>query len=488
MDPGSRLYFVNLISALLITFVFVRIFQKRKLSELVSLDFLKNHFKHYWFHPSAQVDYKIYTINALIKVFLFAPVLGLSLYISMFIIKGLYFISPDFTPLKGTATLFFAATVFAFVWDDFLRFFHHYLMHRIGWMWQLHKTHHSAEVLTPVTLFRTHPLESLQASIRNALSFGVSGGVLMFLFSGQVELLTLMGINAFGFLFNTLTGNLRHSQIPLSLGALEHIFISPKQHQIHHSNQKHHFDKNYGVALSVWDKLFGSFMLSSGEKIHGYGVEGVDGKCLKSQLWPWSQDYWAWTQKKIKPLSLQNKLSTGKALTSLVVVALTLTPGFLQAAETECTQHLNAEESLNTDPNVSKKSWAESSMTDAEYFVEDRVVTLQGMNITENLRLNIPGYFRAHLIQPKKFKGRYVPALFAKPSLESKFMSMRYPFNPELYGLWFSGRLQWFDNEHGVPVLTLMIDKIWKKDPRIRFDSEADRVTPLLQAQETSVE
>jgi sterol desaturase/sphingolipid hydroxylase (fatty acid hydroxylase superfamily) len=294
LDPGSRLYYLNLLSALIITVLFLSLVRlknsEKKSDSFLSLKTIKAHFKNYWFHPSAQVDYQIYALNALLKVFLFAPVLGLSLYISMYTIKGLYLISPDFEPRQGSVFLFFLATIFAFIWDDFLRFYHHYLMHKVNWMWQLHKTHHSAEVLTPITLFRTHPLESLQGTVRNSLSFGVSGGLFMFLFSGQVELTTLFGVNIFGFLFNSLSGNLRHSQIPISFGWFENVLISPKQHQIHHSNQVIHFNKNFGVALSCWDKMFGSFLRSENETIKGFGVSGVKSDHLLTVLWPWSMN------------------------------------------------------------------------------------------------------------------------------------------------------------------------------------------------------
>ena len=61
-----------------------------------------------------------------------------------------------------------------------------------------------------------------------------------------------------------LGANLRHSHLWFSYGRfLEHIFISPAQHQIHHSNDKMHYETNYGVVLSVWDWAFGSLYIAS---------------------------------------------------------------------------------------------------------------------------------------------------------------------------------------------------------------------------------
>ena len=46
-------------------------------------------------------------------------------------------------------------------------------MHKIPLLWEIHKTHHSARVLTPITIFRTHPLEGLIFVIRSAITQGI---------------------------------------------------------------------------------------------------------------------------------------------------------------------------------------------------------------------------------------------------------------------------------------------------------------------------
>lgn len=84
----------------------------------------------------------------------------------------------------------------------------------------------------------------------------------MVMFDGNFGLFTIFGINVFGFTFNFLASNLRHSHIDLPFGPFEWIFISPKQHQVHHSTNPDHFDKNFGVSLSVWDGLGKSLVRS----------------------------------------------------------------------------------------------------------------------------------------------------------------------------------------------------------------------------------
>ena len=78
-----------------------------------------------------------------------------------------------------------------------------------------------------------------------------------------------MGVNLFSFIFNVAGANLRHSHIEIAYWPwLEKILISPAQHQLHHSIENKHFNKNYGAMLALWDWLFGSLHFSeTGKKI-----------------------------------------------------------------------------------------------------------------------------------------------------------------------------------------------------------------------------
>jgi sterol desaturase/sphingolipid hydroxylase (fatty acid hydroxylase superfamily) len=92
---------------------------------------------------------------------------------------------------------------------------------------------------------------------------GISIGIGVYLFGHKLDVIDVLGANVFIFLFNLFGANLRHSHIWLSWGnRVENWFISPAQHQIHHSMDKSHYDKNFGSALAIWDKLFGSLLLA----------------------------------------------------------------------------------------------------------------------------------------------------------------------------------------------------------------------------------
>ena len=144
-------------------------------------------------------------------------------------------------------------TSFHFIFDDFTKFFVHRCMHKWHILWALHKVHHSATSLTPMTVFRTHPLEAVIFSFRGALTQAITISSFIFLFGKNVDLLTVLGANIFAFIFNILGSNLRHSHIGIKYWKwLEFIVISPAQHQVHHSISKKHYDKNFGVAFAFW--------------------------------------------------------------------------------------------------------------------------------------------------------------------------------------------------------------------------------------------
>ncbi|WP_404364939.1 sterol desaturase family protein [Marinobacter sp.] len=226
-----------------------------------------------WFHPSARLDYQLLAINPLIRTF-FLGFVGISLVpvalaTSNFLERWAGSLSLDWPGLQITA----AYTLVLFVADDFTRFLLHYLMHKLPWLWSIHRLHHSAEVMTPFTVYRIHPLESLLYSLRMVITQGLVLGLFFFAVGMNLSVWEIAGANAFTYLFNLAGANLRHSHVWISWGPwLERIFISPAQHQIHHSSDPRHFDRNMGAFLAVWDGLFHTLLVARGEQVSGYGL------------------------------------------------------------------------------------------------------------------------------------------------------------------------------------------------------------------------
>lgn len=154
--------------------------------------------------------------------------------------------------------------------QDFVNFAAHWLEHRFPLLWELHKVHHAAEVLVPITNRRHQPLLVIFDMGLGALAAGIAlGGVSYALHLPLVESI-LLGLDAW-FLANLLSFyHLRHSHIHLSYGWLERYVVSPAQHQLHHSARPEHFDKNFGLIFSCWDRMFGTFAFA--EKTPNFGV------------------------------------------------------------------------------------------------------------------------------------------------------------------------------------------------------------------------
>jgi sterol desaturase/sphingolipid hydroxylase (fatty acid hydroxylase superfamily) len=275
-EPTSRLYHLNILMGFLIALGWILIRYKRakmnarKTAKLVKLILFN---PNYWLHQSALVDYALFIINGVFKALLLVPMLDISYRVGQYTLSFVKWIGfHDQNIFETTTSNVILFTLVVFVLDDFLRFVHHVLMHKIPLLWFFHRTHHSAKVLTPITLFRTHPVESLQAVLRNGLSLGIASGLFVGLFGSSLSLWTILGVNGFGFIFNLAGSILRHSQIPISFGILESVFISPKQHQVHHSRDTQHIDKNFGVSLAIWDRIFGSLIYSAQVKKIRFGL------------------------------------------------------------------------------------------------------------------------------------------------------------------------------------------------------------------------
>lgn len=168
---------------------------------------------------------------------------------------------PDLQAPAWLATL--ATTLALFLAWDASRFLLHLAMHRLPVLWAFHQVHHSAEVLTPLTFHRIHPVESLLYQLRGALVTGLVTALCFWLFRVPATGLELAGVPAIGLVLNVVSGNLRHSHawIPFP-AAVERWLLSPAQHQLHHAADPALAGSNLGTWLALWDRLFGTLVPS----------------------------------------------------------------------------------------------------------------------------------------------------------------------------------------------------------------------------------
>lgn len=167
-----------------------------------------------------------------------------------------------------------AYTITLLVVEDFTRYWAHRFTHTIPLLWQFHKVHHSPEVLVPFSQMRSHPVNGLVNVLRSVVAIGVVTGIFLLIFPGKLTALTIVGVNAGRFLFDVMGSNLRHSHIWLSFGpVLSHVFISPAQHQIHHSKDPKHINRNYGSQFALWDWMFGSLYVPREREYLTLGID-----------------------------------------------------------------------------------------------------------------------------------------------------------------------------------------------------------------------
>jgi sterol desaturase/sphingolipid hydroxylase (fatty acid hydroxylase superfamily) len=155
--------------------------------------------------------------------------------------------------MAGLATLIVFLAYELGYWID------HWSSHRFPALWEFHKTHHSAERLTPITVFRVHPGEMVKFANILALFMGLANGAATWAFDG-VGGVMISGTNVILIVFVYMFLHLQHSQVWITFpGVLGRVFMSPAHHQIHHSINAEHYDRNFGACLCVWDRLFGTY-------------------------------------------------------------------------------------------------------------------------------------------------------------------------------------------------------------------------------------
>ncbi len=258
VEPSRRLYWLFILSALVMASIAVTVQQKR-FDVSQQLRALTN--RHYWLNSSSLTDIGLLFTNNAIRVIILIPLLGSHLAATILVGSALQSSFGDAPNLAlPTLLIGFLYTFTFFICEDFSRFGLHLALHKVPWLWRFHRVHHSATTLTPITVHRVHPLEMALYYLRGLIVFGLVSGVFIYLFRGQLHGWEILGVDCLGFLFNFFGANLRHSPIRLSFGALEKWLISPAQHQIHHSNLPQHHDKNFGTCLAIWDRLCDSWV------------------------------------------------------------------------------------------------------------------------------------------------------------------------------------------------------------------------------------
>lgn len=226
--------------------------------------------------PSGRADLAFMAFN----VFLFGLLFGWAVLsgqvIATGVRSGLAVIFGGLSPTTlPPAVVMVAMTVALFLAYELAYWTDHYLSHSIPFLWEFHKVHHSAEVLSPLTNARVHPVDTIVFYNITALVMGTVGGLMQYALGQPATELTLFGTNAIAFLFGYTTNHLQHSHMWIAFtGWWGRLVLSPAHHQIHHSTSPAHFNKNLGSSLAIFDWLFGTLHIPARQREKlTFGVE-----------------------------------------------------------------------------------------------------------------------------------------------------------------------------------------------------------------------
>ncbi len=274
---GSHISLLSLVCALLIAVVFVAARRYRKGRRIRVRALLRALFpKRIVMSRSTVADLGYFYFN----LFLFGIIFGwalLSYEVLSHSVADL--LTAIFGPRQPTAlpplVTRTAMTVTLFLAYELGYWLNHYLSHRVPFLWEFHKVHHSATVLTPLTNFRVHPVYMCIFLNILAVFTGLASGVGEYAFGQTTHQFGLSENNIILVFFIYFYVHLQHTELWISFtGWLGRLFMSPAHHQIHHSRNPAHFNKNLGSCLALWDWMFGTLYVPSAEpeKLE-FGVE-----------------------------------------------------------------------------------------------------------------------------------------------------------------------------------------------------------------------
>ena len=284
LTPSTRIFFLYVGSAAILALLVYRRAQKKRREEDAGPSI--GGFFHWcaprriYGHASARVDYRFYALSMMfyalgfIPIAVTAPSIAAGTNETLGLILGTNTASGN-EPGLTIKALYTLSVLIAFDAGTFLA---HLLVHKVPILWEFHKVHHSAQVLTPITAYRSHPVDVMVAGAFVATTTGIVGGAFAWANAARVDEMLVLGLNAGLFAFYLLGFNLRHSHIWLAYPKwLSWVLISPAQHQIHHSRARVHLDTNLGFMFSWWDRMAGTLYVPQTHEKLEYGIgQGED--------------------------------------------------------------------------------------------------------------------------------------------------------------------------------------------------------------------
>jgi sterol desaturase/sphingolipid hydroxylase (fatty acid hydroxylase superfamily) len=131
-----------------------------------------------------------------------------------------------------------------FLAEDLAFYTLHYVDHHCRLFWAVHVTHHSSEHFNLTTGFRSSVFQPLYRFV-----YFIPLALVGF---NPADIIVMYSITQ-------IYGIIVHTEHVGKLGWLEYIFVTPSHHRVHHASNVQYLDKNMGMCLIIWDRIFGTF-------------------------------------------------------------------------------------------------------------------------------------------------------------------------------------------------------------------------------------
>ena len=227
------------------------------------------------FHRSARADFLFWITRKLMTFLLLLPVTISSVatvgYFTHLSLGRLLDLS-EHQPAPASPLLIGLFTLSMLLVYDLSYYLYHRMQHRFPILWELHKVHHPAEVLVGVTKDRIHPLDDILNRLWDGVLPGLAYGAWLFFALNPVEL-TIFGMNVYLLRKILILDYVRHTHLKISFGRwLNNIIICPRYHQLHHSRDPRHYNRNFGFVFTVWDQVFGTLAAPALNEEFSFGL------------------------------------------------------------------------------------------------------------------------------------------------------------------------------------------------------------------------
>lgn len=148
--------------------------------------------------------------------------------------------------------------VLLFLAEDIAYYVLHCADHYIRFFWATHITHHSSEKFNLTVAIRSSVFQPFYRFIfyLPLALFGFEALDIVFMYAA---------CQVYGFWVHTET----IGKLP---AWFEYIFVTPSHHRVHHGSNAIYLDKNMGMALIIWDRLFGTFQEELKEEPVRFGL------------------------------------------------------------------------------------------------------------------------------------------------------------------------------------------------------------------------